>query len=123
MVPTLEVGQRVLVNRIGHRFSDPKVGDIVVFHPPAGSETDTCGDRQDDESAACDRPTPGKSSVNFIKRVVAGPGDTIRDHQRPRDPQRQAREGPVHLEHVREQREPRVHAADADHDSGRTTGS
>ena len=34
MVPTLEIGQRVLVNRIGHRFSDPKVGDIVVFHPP-----------------------------------------------------------------------------------------
>jgi signal peptidase I len=78
MVPTLEVGQRVLVNRIGHRFSDPQVGDIVVFHPPAGSETDTCGDRQDDDNTACDRPTPGKSSVNFIKRVVAGPGDTIR---------------------------------------------
>ena len=38
MVPTLEIGQRVLVNRIGNRFSDPKVGDIVVFHPPTGSE-------------------------------------------------------------------------------------
>jgi signal peptidase I len=78
MVPTLEIGQRVLVNRIGHRFSDPKVGDIVVFHPPTGSETDTCGDRNNDENAACDKPTPGKSKVNFIKRVVAGPGDTIR---------------------------------------------
>jgi signal peptidase I len=78
MVPTLEIGQRVLVNRIGHRFSDPKVGDIVVFHPPSGSESDTCGNRDNDENAACDRPTPGKSDVNFIKRVVAGPGDTIR---------------------------------------------
>ena len=39
MVPTLEVGQRVLVNRIGNRFGDPQVGDIVVFHPPAGAET------------------------------------------------------------------------------------
>ena len=38
MVPTLQVGQRVLVNRIGARFSDPDVGDIVVFHPPAGAE-------------------------------------------------------------------------------------
>ena len=44
MVPTLEVGQRVLVNRIGARFGDPDVGDIVVFHPPAGAEQDnTCG--------------------------------------------------------------------------------
>ena len=39
MVPTLEVGQRVLVNRIGSRFSDPSVGDIVVFHPPEGAES------------------------------------------------------------------------------------
>ena len=44
MVPTLEVGQRVLVNRIGSRFSDPSVGDIVVFHPPEGAESGAkCG--------------------------------------------------------------------------------
>ncbi len=36
MVPTLQIGQRVLVNRIGHSFSKPAVGDVVVFHPPAG---------------------------------------------------------------------------------------
>jgi signal peptidase I len=78
MVPTLEIGQRVLVNRLGHRFSDPKVGDIVVFHPPAGSETDSCGNPDRPETAACDRPTKGEADVNFIKRVVAGPGDTIR---------------------------------------------
>jgi signal peptidase I len=77
MVPTLEVGQRVLVNRIGHRFSDPKIGDVVVFHPPAGSETDACGNPDHPETAACDRPTPGKADVNFIKRVVAGPGDRL----------------------------------------------
>ena len=44
MVPTLEVGQRVLVNRIGDRFGDPDVGDIIVFHPPAGRRRTTpCG--------------------------------------------------------------------------------
>ena len=44
MVPTLKVGQRVLVNRIGARFSDPSIGDVVVFHPPEGAEEDnTCG--------------------------------------------------------------------------------
>ena len=39
MVPTLEVGQRVLVNRIGERFTHPEVGDIIVFHPPEGATT------------------------------------------------------------------------------------
>jgi len=38
MVPTLQVGQRVLVNRIGERFTKPDIGDVVVFHPPAGAE-------------------------------------------------------------------------------------
>ena len=34
MVPTLEIGQRVLVDRVSFRFSDPDRGDIVVFKPP-----------------------------------------------------------------------------------------
>jgi signal peptidase I len=77
MVPTLEVGQRVLVDRIGNRLGDPEVGDVVVFHPPAGSDTDTCGDGRRRQGQACDRPTSKRANVNFIKRVVAGPGDTI----------------------------------------------
>ena len=40
MVPTLKVGERVLVNRIGQRIGKPHVGDIVVFHPPKGAEQD-----------------------------------------------------------------------------------
>ncbi len=43
MVPTLEIGQRVLVNRIGHSFSKPSIGDVVVFHPPKGAEVARCG--------------------------------------------------------------------------------
>jgi signal peptidase I len=77
MVPTLDVGQRVLVNRIGNRFADPKVGEVVVFHPPKGSDTDTCGDGDRKQGQACDRPTRQRADVNFIKRVVAGPGDTL----------------------------------------------
>src|ERR1700749_1723927 len=48
MEPTLDIGQRVLVNRLGHRFSDPSVGDVVVFHPPAGAEStvgEQCGNQ------------------------------------------------------------------------------
>jgi signal peptidase I len=77
MVPTLKVGQRVLVDRIGNRLGDPQVGDVIVFHPPAGSDTDTCGDGRRRQGQACDRPTPKRANVNFIKRVVAGPGDMI----------------------------------------------
>ena len=94
MVPTLEIGQRVLVNRIGARFSDPSVGDIVVFHPPAGAEQDnTCGSGPPPEGQVCDKPTAEKADVNFIKRVVAGPGDRISIEQRARDPQREAPAG------------------------------
>jgi signal peptidase I len=78
MVPTLQVNQRVLVNRVSGRLSDPGVGDIVVFHPPKGAESDTmCGGGPPPPGEACDQPTSEKAKVNFIKRVVAGPGDTI----------------------------------------------
>ncbi len=77
MVPTLKVGQRVLVNRIGNRFGDPSVGDVVVFHPPVGAETHTCGETNKRANTACAKATDGKADVNFIKRIVAGPGDTL----------------------------------------------
>jgi len=78
MVPALEVGQRVLVNRIGSRFSDPSVGDVVVFHPPAGADAgNICGSGPPPEDQVCARPTEEEADVNFIKRVVAGPGDRL----------------------------------------------
>ena len=36
MEDTLLIGDRVLVDRISWRFSQPERGDIVVFHPPFG---------------------------------------------------------------------------------------
>ena len=78
MVPTLAVGQRVLVNRIGMHFSSPHVGDVVVFHPPLGAENgNSCGGGQPPAGQVCDKPTPTRDKVNFIKRVVAEPGDRI----------------------------------------------
>ena len=77
MLPTLKIDQRVLVDRIGARFSDPDVGDVVVFHPPAGAEHDECGGGDPPEEQVCLEPTKTKADVNFIKRVVAGPGDRL----------------------------------------------
>jgi signal peptidase I len=78
MLPTLNIDQRVLVNRIGARFSDPEVGDIVVFHPPSGAEEDQCGGGEPPNDQVCLKPTSHKADVNFIKRVVAGPGDRLK---------------------------------------------
>lgn len=78
MEPTLDIGQRVLVNRTIYHFRDPKIGDVVVFHPPLGSETNQCGRQDKQLDQPCPRPTPTRADVNFIKRIVAGPGDRLR---------------------------------------------
>ncbi|HEX2415179.1 MAG TPA: signal peptidase I [Thermoleophilaceae bacterium] len=77
MVPTLEIGQRVLVDRVSFRFGDPGRDDVVVFKPPAGADTNTCGVRHPSDTA-CPEPTPERSDTNFIKRVVGLPGDRLK---------------------------------------------
>ncbi len=76
MEPTLDIGQRVLVNRFIYHFTSPKIGDIVVFHPPKGADNDQCGSAKPPNSS-CPTETPERSDQNFIKRIVAGPGDTL----------------------------------------------
>ena len=82
MVPTLEVHQRVLVNRLTYKLgADPSPGDVVVFHPPVTAETGYTGGPQctapREQGQVCPVNDPRESEENFIKRVVAGPGDTI----------------------------------------------
>jgi len=85
MLPTLEPGQRILVDRFSHLLgSDPALGDITVFTPPRGAETSACGVPGQgpfyDGAAShtsCSRPTAAKGTTTFVKRVVGLPGDTI----------------------------------------------
>ena len=83
MEPTLDVGQRVLVNRFEYHFRSPKINDVVVFHPPAGAERgNECGaqihGRQPVEvGTPCPQPTSTRAGVNFIKRIVAGPATSF----------------------------------------------
>jgi signal peptidase I len=80
MEPTLKIGQRVLVNRLGMHLNGPHVGEIVVFHPPSVAEQQVCGPAPHTVTpggAPCSTPVPQEGSVNFIKRIVAGPGDTL----------------------------------------------
>ena len=77
MEPTLDIGQRVLVSRVNYHVSDPDRGDVVVFKPPAGADTNSCGVRHSSQTP-CPRPTPNRSDTNFIKRVVAVGGDRLK---------------------------------------------
>ncbi len=64
MEPTLEVGDRVLVNRLVYHFHGPHRGDIIVFHPPGHGNTAVRG-------------ATTEASVTYIKRVIGLPGDTV----------------------------------------------
>jgi signal peptidase I len=79
MIPTLDVGQRILVNRLN---TSPSLYDVVVFHPPAGADPDTavCGNPAQGvgDSRPCDTPTSAESTQTFVKRVVGLPGDQLR---------------------------------------------
>ncbi len=77
MEPTLDVGQRVIVNRLEYKFGDPDRRDIIVFHPPAGAERgDQCAVPHSRKSP-CPKATSQEADVNFIKRIVGLPGDRL----------------------------------------------
>jgi signal peptidase I len=57
MVPTLEKGDRVLVNKLSYKLHDVHRGDVVVFERPPNE--------------------PDNGIKDLIKRVIALPGETI----------------------------------------------
>lgn len=59
MLPTLEVGDRLIVEKISYRLHPPERGDIVVFNPP---------------------PAANGNGNAFIKRVIGLPGEHIDIH-------------------------------------------
>jgi signal peptidase I len=75
MEPTYKQGQEITVAAYGSA-ERPGIGDVVVFYPPSGTNTNTCGVPKPDNQM-CGDPTPGRDSVRFLKRVVAVGGDRI----------------------------------------------
>ena len=75
MEPTLSIASRVVIGT-----QAPFVGSIVVSNPPREAEQQLCGPKPHEVrpgGAACDVSLPTKSNTDFIKRIVAGPGDEI----------------------------------------------
>lgn len=64
MLPTLEINDRLIVEKISYHFTKPTRGDIVVFHPP--NEAIICSPNQ---------PLPIKDA--YIKRVIGLPGEKV----------------------------------------------
>jgi signal peptidase I len=71
MEPTLDIGDRVLVNKLSYRLHDVNRGDLVVFEANEGHGD--CG--QPVSEAAANAAETGIKDL--IKRVIALPGETI----------------------------------------------
>lgn len=65
MVDTLLVNDFIVANKAVYRYTQPKAGDIVVFRPPIYA----CQANQIDSD--------GQPKVDFIKRCIGTPGQTI----------------------------------------------
>jgi len=78
MLPTLRVGDRVLVNKVVYRLHEPRRGDIIVFEEPHPAREPNRNPVQ----SFWHWLTQGlgvstNPEKDFIKRVVALPGETI----------------------------------------------
>jgi signal peptidase I len=78
MEPTLEVGDRVLVNKVVYRLHPPRRGDVIVFADP---DPEPAPDRNP-ASAFWHWLTEGlgvstSPEKDFIKRVIGLPGETV----------------------------------------------
>lgn len=77
MSPTLQPGDRIIVNRLAYVAADPQPGDIVVFRPGDGWDRPSAtGNALRDALDGIGEATGVRPYV-LVKRVIAGPGQTV----------------------------------------------
>jgi len=77
MAPTLPLNAVVTADYDAYRDAPPRVGDIVVAHPPVGFEAGGGCAEHPPAHRMCSRALARPSGTLLIKRVVAGPGDRV----------------------------------------------
>ena len=79
MEPTLDVGDRVVVNRLAYRLGDPAHGQVVVFLRPTGADQPPASGPISWVRRAVAQGLGGTPPGNedLIKRVVGLPGDEL----------------------------------------------
>jgi signal peptidase I len=85
MLPTLRIGDRVLVEKIGYRLGDPERGHIIVFSKEVLGELPDVPWHEDVRNFMRELlGLPTGQEEDYIKRIVAVGGDTIRYAGNPR---------------------------------------
>lgn len=86
MLPTLRVGDRVLVEKLSYALNDPRRGDVVVFEKSVFGASEDVPWHQDARNFLRELlGLPTGLEEDYIKRVVAVSGDTIRYVGNPRE--------------------------------------
>ena len=85
MLPTLGIGDRVLVEKLSYRFGSPDQGDVIVFAKDVFSDVPEAPWHEDVRNFLRELlGLPTGQEEDYIKRVVAVGGDRIRYSGNPR---------------------------------------
>ena len=85
MLPTLQIGDRVLVEKVSYRFGGPQRGDVVVFAKEVFGSPPDLPWHEDAQNLVRELlGLPVGQKEDYIKRVVAVGGDRIRYAGSPR---------------------------------------
>ena len=77
MIPTLEIGDRVLVEKVSYRLREPERGEVIVFQRPGseGARAGVTGQlRSFLEGLGLAQPD---ADIDLIKRVIGLPGERV----------------------------------------------
>jgi signal peptidase I len=77
MLPTIEVNDRVMVNKLAYRWGEPQRGDVVVFRDPRQEEVEESLPEAVIRSVLEAVGIRTRGDEDLIKRVVGLPGETI----------------------------------------------
>jgi signal peptidase I len=77
MLPTIEVNDRVMVNKLAYKWGEPQRGDVVVFRDPRETEVEESVPEAVIRSVLEAVGVRTRGRDDLIKRVIGLPGDSI----------------------------------------------